>query len=293
MAPIPRVILLLAAAAIGLATAVLVQPSGFAPPPGAAGVLSPAQENELAAGASFLECTSCPEMVVIPPGTFMMGSPAGEGSHDEYPHRRVTIAKRFAVSRFEVTIAQWDACTADGGCNLKPEDNGWGRGNRPVTNISWNDTREYMAWLSRRTGHSYRLLSEAEWEYAARAGTATAYSWGQEVGANNANCQDCGSPWDRRQTAPVGSFKPNAFGLYDMHGNVLEWVEDAWHDSYDGAPGDGSVFAGGDDGFRVLRGGSWATVSDLVRVAYRDKSQPFDRSYLAGFRVARAMAMAK
>ena len=230
---------------------------------------------------------------MIPPGTFMMGSPAGEGSHDEYPHRRVTIAKRFAVSRFEVTIAQWDACTADGGCNLKPEDNGWGRGNRPVTNISWNDTREYMAWLSRRTGHSYRLLSEAEWEYAARGGASTAFSWGRDVGANNANCQDCGSQWDRRQTAPVGSFKPNAFGLYDMHGNVLEWVEDAWHDSYDGAPGDGSVFDGGDDGFRVLRGGSWATVSDLVRVAYRDKSQPFDRSYLAGFRVARAMAMAK
>jgi formylglycine-generating enzyme required for sulfatase activity len=240
-------------------------------------------------GAGFQDCPECPQMVVIPAGSFLMGSAEGQGSHDEYPQHEVTIAEPFAVGRFEVTFAQWDACRADGGCTLDPEDNGWGRGTRPVTNISWDDTREYLAWLSKRTRKTYRLLSEAEWEYAARAGSGTAYSWGDAIGANNANCRDCGSAWDHRQTAPVGSFKPNAFGLLDIHGNVLEWCEDAWHDTYDGAPSDGSVFAGGDVGFRVLRGGSWVTLSDLIRSAYRDKSQPFDRSYVAGFRVARPL----
>ena len=172
---------------------------------------------------------------------------------------------------------------------MTPTDDDWGRGRQPVINVSWDDTRQYLAWLSKLTGKPYRLLSEAEWEYAARAGSSTNYPWGDDIGRGNANCRGCGSQWDGKQAAPAGSFKPNAFGLHDMIGNLLEWCEDAWHDSYDGAPADGSVFAGGDAGFRVLRGGAWVTLSPLVRAAYRDKSAPFDRSYVAGFRVARAL----
>jgi formylglycine-generating enzyme required for sulfatase activity len=240
-----------------------------------------------AAIESFRDCGDCPEMVAVPAGRFMMGSPPGVGNYDEYPQHEVIIAKPFAVAKFEATFAEWDACVAAGGCKLTPEDNGWGRDRRPVTNVSWDDTRDYLAWLSGRTGKRYRLLTEAEWEYAARAGSATPYPWGDDIGEANANCRGCGSEWDWSQTAPVGSFPANAFGLHDMVGNVLEWCEDAWHQTYDGAPADGSAFAGGDTGLRTLRGGSWVTLAVLTRPAYRDKSQPFDRSYVAGFRVAR------
>ena len=133
---------------------------------------------------------------------------------------RLQFAKPFAVSKFEVTFDDWDACVAYGDCNPVVRDSGWGRGRQPVINVTWDDAQRYVAWLSRMTGRTYRLLSEAEWEYAARAGTQTAYSWGDEIGKGNANCHGCGSQWDRRQTAPVGSFAANAFGLYDMLGNV-------------------------------------------------------------------------
>ena len=136
-------------------------------------------------------------------------------------------------------------------------DRGWGRGNRPVINVSWKDAQSYVRWLSQRTGHRYSLPSESEWEYVARAGTDTRYSWGDEIGRNRANCDGCGSRWDDEQTAPVGSFSPNAWGVHDMHGNVWEWVEDCWNDSYVGAPSDGSAWESGECGYRVLRGGSW------------------------------------
>jgi len=168
-----------------------------------------------------------------------------------------------------------------------PADAGWGRGNRPVINVSWNDTQQYISWLNRKTGKQYRLPTEAEWEYAARAGTTTAYYWSPDVGSNHANCNRCGSRWDNRETSPVGAFDPNRFGLYDMAGNVLQWTQDCYNDSYIGAPSDGSAWASGDCGRRVLRGGSWDLGPRDVRVAYRFRYGATFAYNLIGFRLAR------
>src|SRR5262249_7834856 len=158
-------------------------------------------------------------------GRFKMGSPDDEldRSDSEGPQHAVTVAKPLAVSKFEVTFDDWDACTAAFACAQVPDH--WGRGQMPVINVSWEDAKAYVAWLSQVTGKAYRLLSEAEWEYAARAGTTTRYSWGDDAVAGDANCDGCGGGWKLQQTAPAGTFKPNAFGLHDMHGNVWEWVE--------------------------------------------------------------------
>ena len=175
-------------------------------------VLDAAAERALKPGDSFKECAKdCPEMVVIPAGEFTMGSPASEQGRgdDEEPQHRVVLAKPLAVARFEVTFADWDACVAYGDCDPRPSDGGYGRGRQPVINVTWYDAQQYAAWLSRMTGKQYRLLSEAEFEYAARAGTLTAYPWGDEIGRNNANCAGCGSKWDNKQPAPVGSFAAN------------------------------------------------------------------------------------
>ena len=171
-----------------------------------------------------------PEMVVIPAGNFRMGCLSGEDCHfSEIPVHDVTIPDQFAVSVNEVTFAQWDACVSAAGCTgYRPDDEGWGRDSRPVINVSWENAQDYVSWLSAQTSQLYRLLSEAEWEYAARAGTQTVYSWGDDLGTNRANCNGCGSRWDFAEAAPVGSFEPNSFGLYDMHGNVSEWVQDCW-----------------------------------------------------------------
>jgi formylglycine-generating enzyme required for sulfatase activity len=229
------------------------------------------------------DCEECPLMVRIPPGEFTMGSPPDEPGRDddEGPQRKITIAEAFWVGKYEVTFAEWDACVAAGGCSRKPDDAGWGRDNRPVINVSWNDAQKYVGWLSQETGKRYRLLSEAEWEYVARAGSTTAYWWGDGIGRNNANCDGCGSEWDNTKTAPVGSFKANDFGLYDTVGNVWEWVQDCYHDSYDGAPKDG------DDCWRVLRGGSWDDEPIFVRSADRNRYYPLNVGYGGGFRVAR------
>ena len=239
---------------------------------------------------TFRDCPSCPLMAVLPAGEFVMGSPSNEEgrSANESPQHQVRIAKPFAVGVYEVTLDEWNACVAAGGCGHRPGDEGWGGGSRPVINVSWNDARDYVGWLSGRTGHGYRLLSEAEWEYAARAGTTTAYSWGNEVGSNRANCRGCGSQWDNRQTAPVGSFPANAFGLYDMQGNVWEWVEDCWNEGYAGAPANGEAWLGGDCSVRVLRGGSWINGPRLLRSALRLRLAPGYRFHL-GFRVARTL----
>ena len=149
---------------------------------------------------------------------------------------------------------------------------GWGRGRRPVIFVSWEDAVAYTKWLSEQTGERYRLPSEAEWEYAARSGTKKKkYSWGNEIGHNRANCDGCGSQWDNRKTAPVGSFGPNIWGLHDMHGNVKEWVQDCWNGSYQGAPTDGSAWESGDCSQRVLRGGAWNYNPGILRSAYRRK----------------------
>jgi formylglycine-generating enzyme required for sulfatase activity len=255
--------------------------------------LSTQAEQALKPGSVFKECQDCPEMVVVPAGKFAMGSRDSDKYHSdaEGPQHEVAIAKPFAVSRTEVTFAEWDACVAQGGCARQPEDQSWGRGGRPVMNVSWDEARQYAAWIAKLTGKPYRLLTEAEWEYAARAGTTTIYSWGDEIGKGNANCAGCGSQSDNKQTAPVGSFKPNAFGLYDMHGNVWEWVEDCWHVSYRDASSEGSAWTTGctDGSRRVIRGGSWFDDPQLLRAAFRLWHSSEDRNFNVGFRLARTL----
>jgi formylglycine-generating enzyme required for sulfatase activity len=220
-----------------------------------------------------------------------MGSPETEkGRFDlEGPQHNVIFAAPFAVSRFEVTFEQWDTCVAVGGC-VAVSDNGVRRsGTQPVINVSWHDAQQYAAWFSKMTGRTYRLLSEAEWEYAARAGSKTAYPWGDDIGENNAHCAGCGSQWDGGLPAPVGSFAANVFGLYDMNGNVWEWCEDTWHHDYQGAPQDGSVWQDGETSLRVIRSGSWYSGPQNLRSAHRDGSKPVSRVNDIGFRVARTL----
>jgi formylglycine-generating enzyme required for sulfatase activity len=255
--------------------------------------LKPEVERVLKPLASFRECAKdCPEMIVVPAGSFSMGSTEHDRLDDEEPRHAVTIAKAFAVSKFDVTFADWDACVSVGGCPQegRAHDLAWGRGTRPVINVGWDDAQAYVAWLSRMTGKAYRLPSEAEWEYAARAGSTTAYYWGDKIGSNNANCRGCGDNQEKNgRTSPIGSFKPNAFGLYDMAGNVWQWVEDCYHRNYSGAPNDGSAWTSGDCNERVVRGGSWYVSPDLLRSALRGGFTPADRNNVLGFRVGRTL----
>ena len=253
-------------------------------------------------GRTFRDCTGCPEMMVLPAGEFMMGSPETERGRnkDEGPQHKVTIGQPFAVGKFEVTFAEWDACVADNGCKHKPGDETWGRGRRPVINVSWDDAKEYAVWLAKKSGKPYRLLTEAEWEYAARGVTKAsdphpAFSTGPTIGYKQAN-YDANFVYGkgqqgvyRQKTLDVGSLPKNAFGLHDMHGNVWEWVEDCYRDSYNEAPTDGSAVTAGECTLRILRGGSWNYYPQLLRSAYRYATAPVIRTENAGFRVARAM----
>ena len=177
------------------------------------------------------------------------------------PNCRYTVSqcRPFHLGKYEVTFAQWDACVEDGGCGgYSPSDEGWGREDRLVVNVSWDDAQSLISWLNRKKGANYRLPTEAKWEYAARAGSTTKYSWGNDIGDNRANCgSDCADSYPSTATTPVGSFPANAWGLHDMHGNVGEWVQDCWNESYEGAPTDGSAWESGDCDYRVVRGGSW------------------------------------
>lgn len=250
-------------------------------------------------GDTFKDCDDCPEMVVVPPGEFMMGSPKSEKmrGEDEDPRRKVTIANKFAVGKFEVTFSEWDACVKGSGCNgYKPREKGWGRGNRPVINVNWYDAKAYVTWLSHKTKQTYRLLSEAEWEYVARANTDTPFWWGNSISTAQAN-YDGNDTYNgtkgkfRVKTLQVDSFKANNFGLYNVHGNVWEWVEDCWHKSYHGAPKDGTAWLkGGDCKKRILRGGSWYNNPDYLRSANRNWDNATNRYFITGFRVARALA---
>ncbi len=269
----------------------------------------------------FRECPDCPVMVGIPAGKFAMGSPASEdGRFDsEGPQHYVSI-RAFALQKYPVTSEEFLAFLRSAGYQPKPcnamlglgwhaESNGlaypptqveppdW-----PAVCLDWDDAQAYIAWLNAKvkkarpahaSGGPYRLPSEAEWEYAARGGTTTSRWWGNELGVNNANCNGCGSQWDYRVLAAVGSFKANAFGLYDMLGNAWEWTEDCWHPSYTGAPGDGSAWMSKDCSKHVIRGGSWDNVPVFVRSAARAGAGPdggeYDYSSLAGFRLARTL----
>jgi formylglycine-generating enzyme required for sulfatase activity len=236
-------------------------------------------------GAVFRDCAECPEMVVLPGGTFLMGSPPDEEGRyaDEGPRHQVRVAP-LALGKHEVTFAEWDACVAAGGCAHTPEDAGWGRGRRPVIDVSWENAQQYVAWLSRKTGEAYRLPTEAEWEYAARAGTTTRYWWGNNITPEDANY---GSRVGK--TTEVGSYPANPWGLHDMAGNVWEWVADRWHESYEGAPADGSAWVEGGSSGRVVRGGSWGLEPGSLRSANRLRSEPVIRFHALGFRVARAL----
>ncbi len=231
-----------------------------------------------------LELIPLPEMVRIESGSFTMGSLNGDD--DERPIHTVTIDYPFALGATEVTFEQYDIYADANGLDF-PNDRGWGRGNQPVINVSWNDIQGYVSWLNEQTGEEYRLPSEAEWEYAARAGSTTEYSWGDEIGVNKANCASCGSEWDEEQTAPVGSFAPNAFGLYNMHGNVWEFVQDCYIASYEETPWAGSAVEVENCSRRVLRGGSWISAPQALRSATRLSYGPFFRySSYYGFRLA-------
>jgi formylglycine-generating enzyme required for sulfatase activity len=240
------------------------------------------------------------EMVAIPGGCFLMGSPVGEPERDkdEGPQHEVCVSE-FEIGRYEVTFAQWDACVADGGCEALSDDEGWGRDRRPVINVSWQQAREYVRWLNNSGGKTgYRLPSEAEWEYAARAGTTTPFSTGECISTDQANFDgtfeygDCPEPTnlDLHQTQPVGSYPPNPWGLFDMHGNVNEFVADCWNDGYAGAPTDGSAWLEGNCTRRVLRSGSWYGYPGYLRSAYRCRSGPAFGHRSIGFRLARSVS---
>jgi formylglycine-generating enzyme required for sulfatase activity len=270
----------------------------------------------------FKECPECPRMIAVPSGSFVMGSPAKEaGRFDaEGPQRKVSI-RAFALGKYDVTIEEFTIFLRETGYQPEPCDRyvgmSWsspGKGlayppyvtlppQWPAFCLNWDDTQAYLRWLNQKaraagakskdTDGPYRLPTEAEWEYAARAGTTTSRWWGDAPAAGQANCNGCGSRWDGKDIAPVGSFGPNAFGLYDMLGNVWQWVADCWNDSYVGAPGDGHAWISGDCKRHVLRGGCWSNPPVFVRSAARiggdARGADFDYSAYAGFRVARTL----
>jgi formylglycine-generating enzyme required for sulfatase activity len=235
---------------------------------------------------------SGPWMVVIPAGEYRRGSPPMQGDANERPATAVRIARPFAMGAFEVTFEEFETyCRATG--RPVPDDSGWGRGLRPVMNVSWEEAKAYVAWLSRETGARYRLPSEAEWEYAARAGTSSPYWWGEKAEAGLANCAGCGSLWGGDKTARVGKFAPNPFGLYDTAGNVWEWVEDCYDDSYEKVPTDGGAAEQTLCGKRVIRGGAWSFPADESRSASRWRDFPSRHSDDTGFRVVRELEPAE
>lgn len=236
------------------------------------------------AGDIFRDCPDCPELVVVPAGSFNMGS----ASEYENPVHRVTLAKPFAIGRREVTFDEWDRCVDAGGCKNRPNDRDWGRGGRPVINVSWVDAKAFVTWLSQKTGKAYRLPTEAEWEYVARAGTETTYWWGGDLGTRQANCAEC-KTGEGQKTMPTGSFKANPFGLFDTAGNAAEWVEDCWNDNYRGAPANGAAWLAGQCGLRVLRGGAFDNQSRYLRSSSRFRYDSDVRYSANGLRVVREL----
>ena len=241
-------------------------------------------------GDTFKDCADCPEMVVIPPGSFRMGDLNGAGDDNEKPVHDVRIGYSIAVGKYEVTQAEWKAVMGDNPSEFRGERN-------PVEKVSWEGAKKFAERLSAKSGKKYRLLSEAEWEYAARAGSTTKYPWGNTASHEKANYGDdncCGGLASGRDrwvnTSPVGSFGANAFGLHDTIGNVHEWVEDCWHFDYSEAPTNGDAWTTGDDCFmRVLRGGSWYNKSEIARSANRNRGSTVERYYVHGFRIARTL----
>ena len=223
-------------------------------------------------------------MVGLPGGGFVMGSNTDDPS--ERPAHRVSIARPFAIGKYEVTNEQWDACVAASACPQLAREEGAAK-NAPVRDLHWDDARTYAKWLSGATGKTYRLPTEAEWEYAIRGGTTTRYWWGNQMVGGNSNCKGCGEPWREGGPANAGSFRANPYGLHDMNGSVWEWVSDCWHNSYKGAPADGRSWDEPDCRVRVIRGGSWREGADYMLSSTRFKYGASVRHSQNGFRVAR------
>ena len=248
------------------------------------------------AGTEFRDMTGSPLMVVIPGGGYMMGSPVNEvgRAKTEGPAHRVRIPAPFAVGKHPVTFREWDVFCELTQSAYRPSDNGWGRGEMPVVNVSWEDSNAYCDWLANATGHSYRLLTEAEWEYCCRSGTVTRFFFGDTISTEQANFNGSAHPLPgsanllRRRTTAVGQFAPNGFGLTDMHGNVSEWVQDPWHEDYQQAPSDGRS-RNGIASRRVLRGGSWFDYPQHIRSAHRAWAVPSERAKNIGVRVCRSL----
>jgi formylglycine-generating enzyme required for sulfatase activity len=252
-------------------------PAQSAPPP------APPAPPVVERPQPFQDCAICPALVRIPGGSFLMGEAKGDPS--AAPQHTVTV-RPFAIGQFPVTVGEWKACVAAGGCNFtprmaSPDDR------TPVHNVSWDDAQQYIAWLSRSVGKTYRLPTEAEWEYAARSKTTTPYWWGDSIGSMLANCADCGGSQDAKTPLPVGSFRANAFGVHDVHGGVAQWVADCWFPSYQGAPGDGSARDQKICHKRVLRGGSFRDDHKAIMAAARGNYDASVRYIAHGFRLAR------
>ncbi len=267
--------------------------------------------TDRAPGQMFQDCEKmCPEMVVVPAGSFMMGN---ANSSESSPVHRVTLPSAFAIGRYEVTVAEWDACVAAGGCPARSDADApksaspapvGTRGRYPMANVSWNDAQQFVRWLSGKTGAQYRLLSEAEWEYAARAGVTTPFSSGDTIALDDANISRAPNfrtgekalvrdkskvPSLPLGTFPVGSFAPNGFGLYDMHGNVAEWVQDCFNRNYAGAPANGAAWTTGECKRRQQRGGFFDSTPPFVRSDRRAYHNIDYANSRHGFRVARAL----
>ena len=274
--PVPSV----AAAALPVETPQPVQPAAAEPASAVAAPASAASGATPAASPAktFRDCETCPEMMRLEGGAFTMGSPPQEAGHRawEGPQREVKVAP-FAIGLREVSFAEWEACVAGGGCgNYAPADKGWGRGARPVIMVSWNDAQAYAKWLSSKTGKTYRLPTEAEWEYAARGGTGTAYWWGDRYESGRA---------PRGKTEETGFGEPNGFGLYNVTGNASEWVQGCYVNTFASAPTDGAAVAGGSSCQRVLRGGSWKADAGDLRIANRSRLGAATRDTAIGFRL--------
>ncbi len=250
-----------------------------APPPVATAVVA-----HQTGGSS--DCDNCPDMVVVQPGSFSMGDARGDRS--EKPAHRVTLRKPFAIGRYEVTLAQWNACVQADACRAIADTSGWSD-KSPARDLSWVDAQRYVRWLSKLSGQNYRLPTEAEWEYAARAGTSSRYWWGEKIEPGKANCKGCGGDWNNDAPVNVDALPPNPFGIYGMNGGVWEWVEDCWHKDYTGAPTDGSAWTSSDCRENVIRGGSWRNDSTYAHSASRFTYDTAVRYILNGFRVAKSL----
>ena len=235
---------------------------------------------------SFQDCQTCPEMLTLPANTFTMGNNRGDPS--EKPAHEVSIKQPFAIGKYEVTFGQWNECVTAGACSYKPELDNMDE-NLPARDLSWSDARTYVTWLSKLTGQAYRLPTEAEWEYAARAGSQTRFWWGDSAGSGHADCKNCGGTWDRKSPAAVSSYPANQFGLHGTSGGVWEWVSDCWHKSYKGAPRDSSAWSKSDCRENVVRGGGWRNDSSYIHSASRFKYDSNVRYLLHGFRVAKTL----